>query len=97
MEAIGQSRDQAAEHLRRCREAVQQQDRRSVPAARLAIEDVQPVDLDGLVQRRIPCRGKRRGVCAIGGGQRAGAGGGGEYGGAANESAAIDAVRCMQL
>jgi hypothetical protein len=39
--AIGESRHKVAKHLRRGREAVQQEQRRIFPRASLAIEDVQ--------------------------------------------------------
>ena len=47
---VGQRRNQVAEHVRRGREAVQQQDGRGVGRAGLAVEDLDAIDLDGLVQ-----------------------------------------------
>src|SRR5262249_18375086 len=44
--AVGQGRDQVAEHLRAGREAVQQEYRRRVLWPGLAVEDVQVTDLD---------------------------------------------------
>jgi hypothetical protein len=46
VEAVGQGRDQVAEHLRAGREAVQQEYRRRVLWPGLAVEDVQVADLD---------------------------------------------------
>ena len=46
---VRQRRDQIAEHLRAGREAVEQEDRRGVLRAGLAVEDVQVADLHGLV------------------------------------------------
>ena len=42
--AMSEHRNQVAEHVRRGGKAVQQQDRRRIRHARLAIEDVYPVD-----------------------------------------------------
>ena len=51
MEAVGEQRDQIAEHMARGGEAVQQQQLRRMGAARFAIEDVEAVDIDGVIGR----------------------------------------------
>lgn len=48
-ELVRQQRDQVAEHLRRCREAMQQQQHGSIPGACVAMEDLHAIDLDSLV------------------------------------------------
>ena len=47
MEAVGEERDQIAEHVAGGREAVQQQQLRGAGRARLAVEDGAAVDLGG--------------------------------------------------
>ena len=47
--AIRERRDQVAEHVRRGRKAVQQQHDRRILRPRLAVEDVDAVDLGGAV------------------------------------------------
>ena len=49
MEAIGQKRDEVAEHVARAREAVKQQQLRGVGGARLAIEDLEAVHVGGSI------------------------------------------------
>ncbi len=49
VEAIGQQRDEVAEHVAGAREAVQQQQLRGARWARLAIEDVEAVHVGGAI------------------------------------------------
>ena len=49
MEAVGEQRDQVAEHMARAREAVQQQQLRRARRARLAIEDLEAVHVGGAI------------------------------------------------
>ena len=49
VEAIGQERDEVAEHVARAREAVQQQQLRRVGGAGLAIEDLEAVHIGGAI------------------------------------------------
>ena len=49
VEAVGQQRDQVAEHVARAREAVQQQQLRRIRRARLAIEDLEAVHVGGAI------------------------------------------------
>ena len=47
VEAVGQQRDEIAEHVARRREAVQQQQLRRIGGARLAIENLEAVHIGG--------------------------------------------------
>jgi len=49
MDAIGKQRDEIPEHVACAREAVQQQERRGMRRAGLAIEDLQSVHVDGSI------------------------------------------------
>ncbi|KQS66472.1 hypothetical protein ASG32_30770 [Methylobacterium sp. Leaf361] len=49
VEAVGQQRDQVAEHVAGRGEAVQQQERRLRRVAGLSVEDVEAIDVDGAV------------------------------------------------
>ena len=49
MELVGQGWDEVAEHMRGCREPVQEQDRGGVFWSRFPIEDVEAVNPDGAV------------------------------------------------
>ena len=45
MKSVGKERDQVAEHVARAREAVQQQQHRRISWARLAIENLETIDI----------------------------------------------------
>ena len=58
VEPVGQRRNQVAEHVRGGWESVQQQDGRGIGRTGLAVEDLDAIDLDGLVQG-LPCNLRR--------------------------------------
>ena len=62
--AVRERRNQVTEHVRRGGKAVQQQDRRRIRRARLAIEDVYPIDFGRAITRDGRVLAQARGCAA---------------------------------